>query len=100
MSLFNNIQFEPHPIGNGLHGKIFLPNGYGLSVVRFMIPKWNDGPQQYGSYCDDETWEVAILKGTPENWELCYDTEIATDVMSYQTEEDINCILKKLRRIY
>jgi hypothetical protein len=100
MSLFDHIKFEPHPIGNGLQGKIFLPNGYGLSVVRFKIPTFNEGPAQYASYCDDETWEVVILKGVPEKWELCYDTEISTDVIGYQNEEDINRILKKLRRIY
>jgi len=100
MSLFDNIKFEPHPIGNGEHGKIFFPNGYGLSAVRFKIPTFNESPSVYASYCDDETWEVAILKGTPENWELCYDTKITNDVMGYQTKEDINRTLKKLRRIY
>jgi hypothetical protein len=96
MSLFDNIKFEPHPVGGGKHGKLFLPNGYGISVVRFKIP----GSTRYGSYCDGNTWEVAILKGTPENWEICYDTQFASDVLGYQTEDDINEILKKLRRIH
>jgi len=96
MSFFDQIVFEPHPVGQGKHGKLFLPNGYGISVVRFKIP----GSVQYGSYCDGNTWEVAILKGTPDNFELCYDTEFTDDVLSYQTEEDIDLILKKLRRIH
>jgi hypothetical protein len=96
MSFFDQILFEPHPVGEGKHGKLFLPNGYGISVVRFKIP----GSSGYGSYCDENTWEVAILKGTQNNFELCYDTEITNDVLGFQTEDDINNILGKLRRIH
>jgi hypothetical protein len=96
MSFFSQIVFEPHPIGEGKHGKLFLPNGYGISVVRFKIP----GLTGYGSYCNGNTWEVAILKGTQDNFELCYDTEFTNDVLGFQTEDDINNILGKLRRIH
>lgn len=96
MSLFNEIKFKPHSVGDGLSGQLFLPNGYGISVVRFKIP----GSTRYGSYCDGNTWEVAILKGVPGNFEINYETEFTNDVLTYQTEEDIDEILKKLRRIH
>ena len=96
MSPFEEIKFEPHQVGEGKQGKLFLPNGYGISVVRFKIP----GSTGYGSYCDGNTWEVAILKGTRDNYDLCYDTQFTSDVLGYQTEDDINEILKKLRRIH
>jgi len=38
MSFFDQIVFEPHQVGEGKQGKLFLPNGYGISVVRFKIP--------------------------------------------------------------
>ncbi len=37
MKTFNDIDFKSHPVGDGLHGLIFFPNGYGVSVVRFKI---------------------------------------------------------------
>jgi hypothetical protein len=94
MSLFKEIKFKPHPIGVGLSGHLFLPNGYGISVVRFKLP----GDTRYGSYSDEKTWEVAILKGTPKNFEISYETEFTDGVLTYQTEEDIDRILRKLRR--
>ena len=96
MSPFEEIKFEPHQVGEGKQGKLFLPNGYGISVVRFKMP----GSIGYGSYCDGNTWEVAIIKGTPDNWDITYDTQFTSDVLGYQTEDDINEILKKLRRIH
>ena len=75
-------------------GLIFFPGGYGLSVVRFLTPSG------FYSYTDDNTWEVAILKGDKDNWEICYDTEITDDVLGYQTEEDINRIIKHVQRLY
>jgi len=43
---------------------------------------------------------VAIIKGTPYNWDITDDTQFTNDVLGYQTEDDINEILKKLRRIH
>ena len=86
MITFKDIEFRQHNAGEGSQGLIFFPGGYGLSVVRFKHPY----STRYSSYTDDKTWEVAILKGTKEQWEICYDTEITNDVLTYKTEEDIN----------
>jgi len=96
MVTFDDIKFVPHMVGDGLHGLIFFPGGYGLSVVRYKIPYSN----RYSSYTDDKTWEVAILKGTKDQWEICYDTELTNDVLAYQTKEDINRIIKHVQRLY
>ena len=97
MVTFDDIVFKPHSVGEGSQGMIFFPGGYGLSVVRFKVPGSTYG---YGSYCDGNTWEVAIIKGTPDDWEISYDTEITNDVLSYQTEEDINRIIKHVLRLH
>jgi len=90
---FKDIEFKPHPVGDGVHGKIFFPNGYGLSVVRFKIG------DRYSSYTNNgDEWEVGIIKGTSKKWELCYDTDITNDVLGHQTEEDINNIIKHIIR--
>jgi hypothetical protein len=99
MVTFDDIEFKPHSVGEGSQGIIFFPGGYGLSVVRFKVPSPTSGVR-YGSYTDDKTWEVAILKGTKDQWDICYDTEITNDVLSYQTEEDINRIIKHVLRLH
>ena len=96
MITFDNIEFKTHAYGDGVHGLIFFPGGYGLSVVRYKHPY----STRYSSYTDDKTWEVAIIKGTKNQWEICYDTDITDDVLGYQTEEDINRIIKHVVRLY
>ncbi len=57
----------------GVQYTFFFPNNYGASVVRFS-----------GSYGGDEgLWELAVLKGTPDDWDICYDTPITDDVLGH-----------------
>ena len=90
MITFDNIKFDTHPLG-GVSGKLFFPGGYGISVVRHDY--------SYTSKNIDD-YEVAILKGDQDNWEICYDTHFTNDVLGYQTKEDINKILSHLIRIH
>lgn len=80
---FSDLKFEPHPVQPYLNtqARHDFPNGYGISVVN----------GEY-AYCDENTYEVGIFK----NGHLCYDTSLTSDVLSYQTPEDINNILKVL----
>jgi hypothetical protein len=98
MVTFDDIKFKPHHIGDGVQGKLFFPGGYGISVVRFRFPFGSFT----GSYTSDnvEDYEVAILKGDENYWEICYDTHFTTDVLKYQTKEDINKILSHLIRMH
>lgn len=66
-------------------------NGYGASVV--------DAP---GNYSGDGTWEVAILywHGTDaDDWRIVYDTPIASDVMGWQTDGEVEGILRAVRAL-
>ena len=96
MITFDDIVFKPHPVGEGVQGKIFFPGGYGISVVRFKLYGMS------GSYTsnDVEDYEVAILKGDENNWDICYDTHLTSNVLGYQTKEDINKILSHLIRMH
>jgi hypothetical protein len=95
MVTFGDIVFKPHPLGNGVVGRIFFPGGYGISVTRFKLYG------MHGSYTSDnvEDYEVAILKGNEYSWEICYDTHFTSDVLGWQTKEDINKILLHLIRM-
>jgi hypothetical protein len=84
---FSDLNFQPHPVdAGGVQAKHFFDNGYGISVVRF---KYSYGYEQ-GLY------ESAVLKGTEEKYEICYDSVITDDVLGYQTEEEVEVLLHKV----
>lgn len=89
---FTELNFQPHPHykEDGIQAKHFFPNGYGVSVVRF--------PGSYGF--QDDLYEVAILKGTEDDWELTYDTPITEDVLGHRDEQDINNILEEVQALW
>ena len=85
MKTFNDLQFKPHPIGNGLQAVMNFDNGYGVSVVKFN-----------GSYgFHSGLWEVAIL----HNDDLCYDTHITDDVLGHQSEQDVTNVMSKVQAL-
>jgi hypothetical protein len=88
---FTDLNFQPH--GNypdsGIAAHHFYPNGYGVSVVQF--------PGSYGY--EEGLYEVAILKGLEEDWEICYDTPITDDVIGYQSVEDIDNLLSQVESL-
>jgi hypothetical protein len=88
---FTDLKFESHPYykDDGIQAVHFFPNGYGVSIVRF--------PGSYGF--QDDLYEIAILKGTPDKYELCYDTFITEDVLGHQDETDINNILQEVQTL-
>ena len=88
--IFSDLQFQPHPnIADGVQAKHFFDNGYGISVVKFK-----------GSYGYEEgLYESAVLKGTEEDWHICFDTVIADDVLGYQTEEEVEVLLYEIENL-
>jgi hypothetical protein len=88
---FTDLDFQPHPHyrGDGIQAKHFFDNGYGVSVVRF--------PGSYGY--DEGLYEVAIIKGTEDNWNICYDTVITEDVLGYQSEEEVEVLLYEVKNL-
>ena len=88
---FSNLQFNPHKNypDTGVQAKHFFDNGYGVSVVSF--------PGSYGFR--DGLYESAVLKGTEENWNICYDTPITSDVIGHQTEEEVEVLLHDVENL-
>jgi hypothetical protein len=89
MLKFTDLNFQPHYIGEGIRAEHFFSNGYGVSVVRF--------PGSYGY--EEGLYEVAVLKGTADDFELCYDTDIADDVVGHCNETDIENIIQKVQSL-
>lgn len=99
---FKDIEFISHPSGEGLMGRIFFSNGYGVSVVRFKIPfaPFESLRNNYGSYTNNESqWELAVLKGNEKNSSLTYDTPITNDVIGYLSEDDVTEIMKQVQSL-
>jgi hypothetical protein len=87
---FGDLAFYPHGnMPDGIAARHFFPNGYGVSVVQF--------PGSYGY--EEGLYEVAILKGLEEDWEICYDTPITDDIIGYQSVEDIDNLLSQVESL-
>jgi hypothetical protein len=88
---FFDLQFNPHKNypDTGVQAKHFFDNGYGVSVVSF--------PGSYGFR--DGLYESAVLKGTEEDWEICYDTVLTNDVLGYQSEEEVEVLLHDVENL-
>lgn len=83
MASFKDLKFSRHSYYPHFEkiAKLQLPNKFGISVVNGKMAQ-----------CDENTYEVMITF----NDAPCYTTPFGMDVLSYQTEEDINNVLKEL----
>ena len=81
-------QFASKPVHNGIQYLGFFPNGFGVSIVRHKF-----------SYTNDNTWELAVLKGGMDSWELTYTTPITNDVLGHLTDEEVNEICTKVSEL-
>jgi hypothetical protein len=98
MKSFKDIEFKPHRFGEGLHGLIFFDNGYGVSVVRYKGTYTPNGG--YSSYTSNENeWEVAVIYGTENDWELCYNTHITDDVLGHLTEGEVDWVMYQVQEL-
>ena len=73
---FDDIEFKPHPLGNGIQGVIIFDNSYGASVVQTET--------SYGG--KSGLYEMAILD---KMGHLMYTTQITDDVIGYLTPEQV-----------
>ena len=86
---FSDLNFEPHPNWDGVQARHFFDNGYGVSVIK--------SSNSYGG--SEGLYELAVLQGLEEDWEICYDTPIADDVMGYLTIEDVETVLTQVENL-
>lgn len=73
----------------GYNRKEFFDNGYGVSVVQ--------SPYSYGG-CEG-LYELAVLKGNKDSWNLCYDTPITSDVIGYLSADEVKIITAKIKEL-
>lgn len=71
------------------HSIVFFENGYGASIICF--------PDAFGEFSH---FEVAIIKGELENYELVYDTKITDNVLSTRDPNDLRTIFKQIQELH
>jgi hypothetical protein len=86
---FTDLNFKPHSIDGGVQARHFFPNGYGVSVVRF--------PGSYGY--EQDLYEVAVIQGNDDDYDLCYDTTVTDDVMGHRDEVDVENIMEEVQAL-
>lgn len=72
-------------VNGGVQRVYKFPNGYGASVIK--------GPYTYGG--KKGLWELAVLKGE----ELCYDTDITSDVIGHLNDPEMDAVLRQIERL-
>ena len=73
-------EFKTNEIHGGIQHLAFFPNGYGVSIVKSTY--------SYGG--KSGLWEMAVLKGNEDEWNLTYDTPITSDVLGHLEENEVN----------
>jgi hypothetical protein len=73
-------EFKSRKVNWGVQHLAFFPNGYGVSIIQSTY--------SYGG--SSGLWEMAILKGNEDEWDLTYDTPITSDVLGHLSESEVN----------
>jgi hypothetical protein len=69
-----------------------FPNGYGASVIKNSF--------SYGG--KEGLWELAVIRfadDADQKGRIAYDTRITTDAEGWLTEEDVQRLLKRIKRL-
>lgn len=88
MIKYEDLKPEAHPNAPGaMQAKIFFPNGYGASVISGGDYFYTDGNLEH---------ELAVIKGSAEEWSICYETPITSDVIGHLLPGDVERVLNEI----
>lgn len=86
---FDQLDFKPNLMTNGVYAQAFFPNGYGASVIR----------SEYSYGGRKGLYELAVLRGNVENFSLCYTTPITSDVCGCLTPAEVTALLAQVEAL-
>lgn len=95
MKTFKDLEFKPHPNGEGIISRLNFDNGFALSVIAggpfYSTPRRNSNDPDFFS-----AFEVAVFtpdgEFTREFFPDSYD-----DVLGWQDREEINALISKIQ---
>ena len=79
------VSIRPNPIHGGKMYRFIFNDKWGASVVKHA--------DSYGH--ERDLWELAVLY----RGELCYSTDITSDVIGWLTDEEVRNILKRIMEL-
>jgi hypothetical protein len=85
-TVFQELNFQIHPLGIGQQCIVQFPNGYGASIVQ--------GEHTYGG--KDGLYEIAVFG---KDGGITYDTPITNDVLGYLSEQEVEKILLDIKNL-
>jgi hypothetical protein len=87
--LFFEKRYYNNILENGYQAKMFFANGYGVSVI-IGGGALGDGAKPY---------EIAILKGTKDEWTFFYENPIGDYIISYLTANDVTKYMIEVQKL-
>jgi len=87
MKEFKDLEFKPHPLGDGIQAVMHFEKGFGVSVVQT--------PYSYGGKMG--LYELAVIDSEGQ---VVYDTPVADGVVGYLRPEDVTdamLVIQKLK---
>ena len=85
-TVFQELNFQTHPMGTGEQCIVQFPNGYGASIVK--------GPHTYGG--SQGLYELAVFG---KDGGITYETPITDDVLGYLSEQDVEKTLTDIKNL-
>ncbi len=70
----------------GQQAKVFFDNGFGASVIVGSLARSTP----------DKPYELAVIKGCEDDWDICYATRITEDTEGYLAERDVSILLGRI----
>jgi len=84
--VFEELNFQIHPMGIGKQCIVQFSNGYGASIVQ--------GEHTYGG--SKGLYELAVFG---KDGQITYDTPITDDVLGYLSEQEVEKILTDIKNL-
>lgn len=85
-TVFEELNFQLHPMGTGQQCIVQFPNGYGASIVK--------GEHTYGG--SQGLYELAVFG---KDGEISYETPITSDVLGHLSEGDVEKTLTDIKNL-
>jgi len=84
---FEELEFKTTEFNNGIQAIVKFKNKYGASIVKHDY--------SYGGKIG--LYELAVIKyDENNNWDLCYDTPVTSDVLGYLNEAEVTTYLMQI----